>query len=164
MCTCHHYNTVTAGHVGTDTAVKWVTAESGLLRPTEEAREVLADVGNGQPLSLVTVVGSARQGKSYLMNALTGSDTAFRVSPEVRPCTAGADLSPTLMSLSEFSSLGNDCSPLPFDSSNPTIGFVDMEGQGDQAAERDVRLATPFLLLSKVSANATNSANFVYIL
>lgn len=112
---------------------------------------MLAKVHNGQPVSLVTVLGSARQGKSFLMNALAGSDTAFLVSPEVRPCTAGADLSPTLMPLSEFSSLGSEFDGLPFNSSDPTIGFVDMEGQGDRSSERDVRLATPFLLLSKAS-------------
>lgn len=134
-------------------SVKWVTAESGWLRVAEEARDVLANIDNGQPLGVVTVVGSARQGKSFLMNALTDSDTAFRVSPEVRPCTAGADLSPCLMPLSDFTSLGRNDLRVPrvTSSSDSMIGFVDMEGQGDRSSERDVRLATPFLLISQAS-------------
>lgn len=134
-------------------SVKWATAESGSLRVAEEARDVLVNVDNGQPLGIVTVVGNARQGKSFLMNALTDSDTAFRVSPEVRPCTAGADLSPHLMPLSKFTSLGRNDLRVPrvISSSEPMIGFVDMEGQGDRSPERDVRLATPFLLISQAS-------------
>lgn len=136
-----------------DASVKWVAAESGLLRAAEEAHDVLVNVNNGQPLGIVTVVGSARQGKSFLMNALTGSDTAFRVSPEVRPCTAGADLSPNLMPLCKFTSLGSNYPHVPrvTSSSDPMIGFVDMEGQGDRSPESDVRLATPFLLISQAS-------------
>lgn len=137
---------------GMDASVKWVAADSGLLRVAEEARDVLVDIPNGQRLSIVTVVGSARQGKSFLMNALTGSDTMFRVSPEVCPCTAGADLSPDILPLSNFISLGSNYPRAPpVNSSDPMIGFVDMEGQGDRSAERDVRLATPFLLISQVN-------------
>lgn len=136
-----------------DASVKWVATESGRLRVADEARDMLANVNNGQPLGIVTVVGSARQGKSFLMNALTGSDTTFCVSPEVLPCTAGADLSPNLMPLCKFISLGSKYPRVPrvTSSSDPMIGFVDMEGQGDRSAESDVRLATPFLLISQAS-------------
>ncbi|CAN0363599.1 unnamed protein product, partial [Pylaiella littoralis] len=90
-------------------------------------------------LNVLTILGAAKQGKSFLMNALTGSDDVFRVSPDVVPCTAGADLSPIIMSLSEFERGGSGINS----SHEPRIAFVDMEGQGDQSAEHDVRLATP---------------------
>ncbi|CAM9769507.1 unnamed protein product [Ectocarpus sp. 12 AP-2014] len=140
-----------AGRIDMETAVKWVTATDGRLQATEEARERLSNVSDEQSLSVVTILGAARQGKSFLMNALTRSNNGFRVSPEVYPCTAGADLFPILMPLSEFKrgSAGN-IAHLPSSSPQPTIGFVDMEGQGDRSDERDVRLATPFLLVSKV--------------
>ncbi|CAN0126816.1 unnamed protein product, partial [Ectocarpus sp. 8 AP-2014] len=139
-----------------ETAVKWVTVTDGRLQATEEACERLSNVSDDQSLSVVTIFGAARQGKSFLMNALTRSDNGFRVSPEVYPCTAGADLFPILMPLSEFKrgSAGN-ITHLPSRSLQPTIGFVDMEGQGDRSDERDVRLATPFLLVSKVRVGSS---------
>lgn len=86
------------------TSVKWVLVqhEAGPLEAKNDAREVLKGVHDGEPLNLLTMVGAARHGKSFLMNALTGSDGVFRVSPEEIACTAGADLSPILMPLPEF--------------------------------------------------------------
>jgi len=140
------------GQVRTDTgrALKWVLAddEAGPLRATEEAGRVLASVHPDQPLNVVTIVGAARKGKSFLMNALTRRDGMFRASAGTPPCTAGADLSPALMSLSDLKSgRGGTTGHSP---SDPTIAFVDMEGQGDKSTDHDVRLATPFLLVSKV--------------
>lgn len=55
------------------------------------------------------------------------------------------------MPLPDFKRGGRgDTSGPPSTSSGPTITLADMEGQGDQSAEHDIRLATPFLLLSKV--------------
>lgn len=133
-------------------AVNWVAVQSGMLRASEEARDRVAGIRGGQPLNIVTILGAARHGKSFLMNALTGVDNVFRVSPDVVPCTAGADLSPILMPLPEFEGGGRGSNS--FDLSiapQPTVAFVDMEGQGDQATGHDVRLATPFLLLSQAS-------------
>ncbi|CAM9142734.1 unnamed protein product [Ectocarpus sp. 8 AP-2014] len=139
--------------LGASTAIKWVLAENeaGPLRATEEAGGVLAGVPQGQPLNIVTIVGNARKGKSFLMNQLTGHDAMFRASAKTEPCTAGADLSSIVMSLTDFrrgsdsSSRASGLSP-----SEPAIVFVDMEGQGDKSTDHDVRLATPFLLVSKV--------------
>lgn len=134
-------------------ALKWVLAdtEAGPLRAAEEAGRVLAKVQPGQTLNIVTIVGAARKGKSFLMNALTGQDGMFRASAGTPPCTAGADVSPRLMSLSDFKS-SNGSSSTNFSTSDPAIAFVDMEGQGDKSTDHDVRLATPFLLVSKVGA------------
>lgn len=135
------------------TAVKWVEAdyEGGPLRARVEALEVLKEVDPSKLLNVVTVLGPARKGKSFLMNALAGRNDVFPVSPAVVPCTAGADLSPILMPLPSFAQLGRD----EFDRSarapvSPTIAFVDLEGQGDKSIEHGVRLATTFLVLSKV--------------
>lgn len=137
---------------GTNSAAKWVAANDGLLRTTEEARDILMNVPDREPLNLLTVLGAAKCGKSFLMNALTGFDDMFPVSPEVIPCTAGVDLSPILMPLLDFKRGGRGHTSCPPSTSpGPTIAFADMEGQGDQSAEHDIRLATPFLLLSKAS-------------
>lgn len=144
-------------HVGENrsTSVKWVIVqnEAGPLEAKADAREVLKYVRDGEPLNLLTIVGAARRGKSFLMNALTGSDNIFLVSPEEVACTAGADLSPILMPLAEFERGGGGSRTRgPASANQPTIAFVDMEGHGDKSEEHDVRLAAPFLLLSKVRA------------
>eukprot|EP00752_Nemacystus_decipiens_P014561 g12968.t1 len=53
------------------------------------------------------------------------------------------------MSLSDFTTSGRG-STTGYSTSDPTLAFVDMEGQGDKSStDHDVRLATPFLLASK---------------
>lgn len=132
-----------------------------MLRTTEEARGILMKVPDHEPLNLLTVLGAAKCGKSFLMNALTGFDGTFPVSPEVIPCTEGVDLSPILMPLPEFrrGGQGHTSCPPPTPS-GPTIAFADMEGQGDQSADHDIRLATPFLLLSKVSGGRNHGGGY----
>lgn len=138
---------------GPSSAVKWVAAEheGGTLRARGEALAVLKEIDPSMPLNVVTVLGPARRGKSFLMNALTGESGVFTVSPAAVPCTSGADLSPILMPLPSFAQGGRDnfdCSSSA--SALPTIAFVDMEGQGDKSSEHGVRLATTFLVISKV--------------
>lgn len=138
------------------TSVKWVKVqhEAGPLETDEDALKILIGIRDRDPLNLLTIVGAARHGKSFLMNALTGSDNTFRVSPEAVACTAGADLSPILMPLSDFKRVGGGSRTRSRRTASvePTVAFVDMEGQGDKCEEHDVRLAAPFLLLSKVKA------------
>lgn len=153
---------VTREEPSASSAVKWVLEhEAEELRTTEEAGGLLSAVHEDQAINVLTIVSAAKQGKSFLMNALTGSDNVFPVSPEPTACTAGADLSPILMSLPEFEQGGDggvatssSCQP------HPTIAFVDMEGQGDKSPEHDVRLETPFLLVSKVSRSCESCWNF----
>lgn len=140
---------------GHSSAIKWVMAdrEGGQLRATYEARQKLTEILDGQPLNVLTILGGARKGKSFVMNALTGCEDVFRVTPDVVPCTEGADLSPFLMSLSDFKQGGGTHSDhRRVDPSQPTIAFVDMEGQGDKSTEHGVRLATTFLVVSKARA------------
>lgn len=143
-------------------AIKWVLLEqeAGALRTTEKAGDVLSAVHEDQVVNVLTIVGAAKQGKSFLMNALTGSDNVFPVSSEPFACTAGADLSPTLMSLPAFKQGGVGNATSSCCHSRPTVAFVDMEGQGDKSPEHDVRLATPFLLVSKVSVPLAAPAVF----
>lgn len=134
-------------------AVKWVLLEheAGELRTTKQAGHILSTVPEDQVVNVLTIVGAAKQGKSFLMNALTGSDNVFPVSPAPTACTAGADLSPILMPLPEFKKGGGGVTTSSSCQPPVTIAFVDMEGQGDKSPEHDVRLATPFLLVSKVN-------------
>ncbi|CAN0363637.1 unnamed protein product [Pylaiella littoralis] len=138
---------------GRPAAVKWVLAdrEGGPLRATYEARQTLMEIPNGQLLNILTILGPARKGKSFLMNSLTGFENVFGVSPDVKPCTEGADLSPFLMPLSDFMQGGGAHSGRgKLTPSEPIIALVDMEGQGDKSTEHGVRLATTFLVVSKV--------------
>lgn len=112
-----------------------------------------------KPLNLVTIWGAARTGKSFFLNALTGVDNLFHVSSAATPCTSGADLSKTLLSVSDlekedYTTSTASSASLQSTSSGetPLVGFVDMEGQGDKDSSYDVLLGTPLLLLSKVSA------------
>lgn len=134
------------------TAVKWVEAKSegGPLSANKQAGEVLEGVPSNQVVNVLTILGASKQGKSFLMNALTGVDNLFHVSPEASACTAGADLSPILMALPDFQRGSRDPVHPYSGSAHPTIAFVDMEGLGDKSGEHHVRLATPFLIVSKV--------------
>eukprot|EP00752_Nemacystus_decipiens_P015572 g13895.t1 len=133
-------------------AVKWVRVEheGGPLVTNEQARNALEGARGDQVVNVLTIFGAARQGKSFLMNALAGVDDIFPVSPEAVACTAGADLSPTLMALPDFERGGGVPAHPTSGSPHPKIAFVDMEGQGDKSAEHSIRLATPFLIVSKV--------------
>lgn len=136
---------------GPSAAVKWVmAAEGGDLQVGFEALNVLKEVRQGVPINVLTVLGPARKGKSFVMNALAGFDGVFRVSPAVVPCTAGADLSPVLLSLPDFAQGGGgNTARAPPLSAEPVVAFVDMEGQGDKSTEHGIRLATTFLVISK---------------
>ena len=148
---------------GPSIAVKWVAAdnEGGILRASEEALRVLKDVRESKPLNVLTILGPARRGKSFLMNALTGRGGVFPVSPAAVPCTAGADLSPILMPFSTFERGGRGSIARSSSvSAQPTIAFVDMEGQGDKSTEHGVRLATTFLVISKVNCVKAHSIDW----
>lgn len=107
-----------------------------------------------EPLNLVTIWGPARTGKSFFMNCLARADNLFRVSGEMEPCTIGADMSTTMLGLSEFAHEQGALAHREADASEstapPAIGFVDVEGQGDRDISYEVLLATPLLLISKV--------------
>lgn len=116
-------------------------------------------------MNLVSIIGPAKTGKSSLMNALIGDGNTFKMSAAVKPCTEGGDLSPYAVRLSEFESKHagtggagrgrrSSTRSYVYPNDDPYVAFADVEGQGDGSVDQDVRLATPFLLLSKVSAIA----------
>ncbi|CAN0237949.1 unnamed protein product, partial [Ectocarpus sp. 4 AP-2014] len=112
---------------------------------------VLGRIPTAAPVNLVSIVGPAKSGKSSLMNAVIGDGDTFKMSTAVKPCTEGGDLSPCTVRLSEFA-FKNGCVLACRDpSDDPYVVFADVEGQGDESVDHDVRLATPFLLLSKVT-------------
>jgi hypothetical protein len=126
-------------------AVKWLTMtnEDGKQRlcVSPGSGKLLASQGSKQ-LQLVSIFGRAREGKSFLMNKLSGRSSVFPVQPTNKPCTVGADLSPHFVALSELSDVSTRIDPL--------VGFVDVEGQGDKGVPYDVHLISPILLVSKV--------------
>ena len=81
----------------------------------------------------MTILGPARQGKSFLMNCLKGDNT-FRTADSLDVCTKGVQVA------SVGQEVGNEGCAF----------FVDTEGQGDEDVDSDTTLLTPILLLSKV--------------
>lgn len=124
----------------------------------DEARAFVEAISPDKPINLITIWGPARTGKSFFMNALAGENAVevFPVSGGVDPCTVGVSMSTTARSLAGFSQQQynsgermEDCSA----TGAPMVGFMDVEGQGDKHLSYDMLLATPFLLISKVSRN-----------
>ena len=64
-------------------------AEGGdtTLRVNEEALEVLRKISG--PISVVSVVGLYRTGKSFLVNRIVGRQKGFQVGPTINACTKG---------------------------------------------------------------------------
>ena len=84
-------------------------------------------------MNFVTILGPARQGKSFLMNCLIG-ESVFGTADTIGVCTKGINVA------SVRHEVGNEGCAF----------FVDTEGQGNKHAESDITLLTPVLLLSKV--------------
>lgn len=84
-------------------------------------------------LNFTTILGPARQGKSFLMNCLLRK-TAFETADTIGVCTKGIQIA------SDVEEVGN----------GGCAFFVDTEGQGDEDVDSDATLLTPILLLSKV--------------
>jgi hypothetical protein len=94
------------------------------LRVIDKASDILASAGN-QAVNLVAIIGSARKGKSFLMNQLMqpiGLQCNFQVSHGNQPCTQGIHILPSLVPLIGVKDLKE----------NISIGFVDSEGRGDK--------------------------------
>ncbi|KAH8053905.1 palmitoyl-(protein) hydrolase [Aureococcus anophagefferens] len=83
-------------------STSWLSMKKDDLRVNPKATKFLSSLGD-QPLHLVSVFGAARQGKSFLMNALSGMDGVFKVSNALEPCTQGIDVSTSTLSLEKFS-------------------------------------------------------------
>lgn len=117
---------------------------AGELRLTDDKRceQALRSVGD-EPLHMLSIVGSARQGKSTLINKLARRDV-FRVTHGAQPCTAGVDLCLDMLPVTIVDEQERS------DTNDGRVAFVDVEGQGDRSEEYDVTLALPIALLSQV--------------
>mmetsp|Transcript_54966 Transcript_54966/g.103046 ORF Transcript_54966/g.103046 Transcript_54966/m.103046 type:complete len:211 (-) Transcript_54966:421-1053(-) len=122
------------------------------LESSEEAKRHLSKMPRREKLGLIAIFGSARQGKSFLMNKLAGgSGCGFRVSNKQDPCTVGVDLCANTVPLKTFCAVEDSASSslkarVPPDM---RVGFVDAEGQGDRDSAYDARIACPVLLAAK---------------
>ncbi|KAH8052299.1 palmitoyl-(protein) hydrolase [Aureococcus anophagefferens] len=148
-------------------STSWLSMKKDDLRVNPKATKFLSSLGD-QPLHLVSVFGAARQGKSFLMNALSGMDGVFKVSNALEPCTQGIDVSTSTLSLEKFRAVGGGGAPaagggllswLPgwgpaappeaASGGDDLVGFCDAEGQGDRDVRYDARLVCPALLASR---------------
>lgn len=126
--------------------------EGRLLVEEKTSTRVLRSRGE-LPCNLIAIFGAARQGKSFLMNLLSGYEDLFRISNEKEPCTQGVDMCSRLSSLDRFSAIDATISNVKGDldvgEMDMAVGFVDAEGQGDRDVTYDARLICPVLLASK---------------
>lgn len=126
---------------------KWITTErkaDGQQLVANKVDHVYKTLGSS-PCNLISIFGRARQGKSFLMNCLSGEEKIFQISNEKESCTQGIDISEKWMTVTEFSKVdgGTSCE------GKTKIGFVDAEGQGDRDVSYDANLVCPILLASK---------------
>ena len=95
---------------------------------------VFGDCGR-EPCNLISIFGGARQGKSFLMNCLSGTTGLFTISNLSTPCTQGIDISQNMTPLKSFSEIDRGRST--GSSIRMRVGFVDAEGQGDRDVTYD---------------------------
>ncbi len=95
--------------------------------------------------NIISIFGRARQGKSFLMNCISGERAIFTVSNEKDPCTQGIDISDKWVDVNNFSKIDGG---VEVDGAIK-VGFVDAEGQGDKNVTYDATLVCPILLASK---------------
>ncbi|CAN0201634.1 unnamed protein product [Scytosiphon promiscuus] len=127
---------------------------------------IWGEARTGKSFFMNTLVAPENDGS----NTSSGKDV-FAVAGGSRPCTVGASISTTTRSIEQISSSSSPPLPpaaggerrwigwSPFEQPSPgepepgqqpDIGFVDVEGQGDNGELYDTKLVTPLLLLSKV--------------
>eukprot|EP00611_Tribonema_gayanum_P026691 TRINITY_DN6421_c0_g1_i1.p1 TRINITY_DN6421_c0_g1~~TRINITY_DN6421_c0_g1_i1.p1 ORF type:complete len:815 (+),score=143.91 TRINITY_DN6421_c0_g1_i1:98-2446(+) len=103
--------------------------------------------GQEQLVRAVSIVGSARQGKSTLLNCLAGS-ALFSTSAEMDACTEGADVGITGISVRDWAE--ERPGGRTTTAGDAAVLLVDIEGQGVHDGRHDTLLATPLLLVSHV--------------
>jgi len=163
--------------------VKWMSVGRGstVMGVDKKATAFLESFGS-QEVQVVSIFGNARQGKSFLMNELSGEPGTFPVSSKSDPCTVGIELSTKATTPRELSALrgggeeeprrrgffgslfgppvgreeGEEAALVGSDES--AVVFADAEGQGDQRTSYDAKLVTPTLLAASVVLFNTKEA------
>ena len=89
--------------------MQWLRLDNAdRLHAPDEARRHLSRMPKREQLGLIAIFGSARQGKSFLMNKLAGGDgCGFKVSNKQDPCTVGIDLARNTVPLKTFCRVEN---------------------------------------------------------
>ncbi|RIB08263.1 guanylate-binding protein [Gigaspora rosea] len=90
--------------------------EDGAILLDEQALRILKKIE--EPISIITVVGSYRRGKSYFANTLLGRHDGFKLGSSVNGCTKGIDIWDT-----------------PFYHKDKRIVIIDCEGIDDPNQE-----------------------------
>ena len=138
-----------------DGCIKLIEPQSnGNFEVTETGERLLSRQNEKCPCNMVFIFGNARSGKSFLMNRLLAQSSSalkdynpFKVINQHLPCTKGADLACRFIA---HSALTGESSELSSKDGAVSVGFVDVEGQGDAGETHDTLLALPLLLTSKI--------------
>ena len=96
------------------------------------------------PVYIVSILGSPRSGKSFLMNCLCNMPMSFRFEKEKVEFYSRVDLSICSKSLLEFS--GDEF----LREAKGNVRFIDTEGTGAANGKYDAALVCPVLLVSAV--------------
>ena len=123
----------THGSTNTKKSFPWITRSGEKLQVSTLKPLQGSTFASYKFLNFTTILGPARQGKSFLMNCLLGNN-AFHTTDSLGVCTKGIQVA------SVVSEVGD----------GGCAFFVDTEGQGDEDVDSDATLLTPILLLSKV--------------
>lgn len=110
--------------------------------------QMLKGLDKKAPVSIVSVFGAARTGKSFLLNCLAGRAGLFPCNNQHLPCTKGCDISGYASKLQSIADHANVSMPDSMKSAR--VAWVDCEGSGDQDVSYDTKLAMPLLVSSKV--------------
>jgi len=109
---------------------------------------VLKSLDKKAPVSIVSVFGAARTGKSFLLNCLAGRLGMFRCNNQHLPCTKGCDISASTNKLKSIAEHVGVTIAAPM--ATARVAWVDCEGSGDQDVSYDTKLTMPLLISSKV--------------
>jgi len=109
--------------------LKLIDVNKGKLVLAQQGTAALRSLPVSAPLNLCFIFGSARSGKSFLMNCLSGTPGLFQVMNSSSPCTKGVDLASTILPLRAFAAHADS---LPVQLEDIELGAGGVDGEANQ--------------------------------
>jgi hypothetical protein len=108
-------------------------------------------------VQLCFVFGSARSGKSFLMNCLSGTPGLFQVLNSSAPCTKGVDLASTILPLSKFAAHADS---LPVKLEDIELGIDGDDSSAPTSPPSARRMSSATTARGDVAAEANTAVGF----